>query len=600
MDLLNKRSWLVGCLLLAVGCAAAQTPVSAPFKERFDEARQVFQGSKEALKAAEGEKKRACDNADLADKALFDYAGNDGKRIEALAALARTERAVCRTQASLVDAAKARDEQAGELLRRIASDLGKCDLPQASCQALNPTTQDDLTRLRADLGQAYAPLYGSTAAPSPDAKRAQDEVTRLLTEAKGAQDRVTKLKGSVKDAWAVGDSAAKRALELLTEKSPQAAMDANVSGQGLQAFTSAVQVYSASGKAQSLSNTLVTESLKISPLCKEQGVCSVGDRVAMGEASAALTGLNVQENIAESARKRGKEALYDLNASGKDLSPAQKRHAVDFARMLDKFDDAKSLFGNADAFKLTASTKGNNAAIRIALGKGSPAVVRDAALILETPKDAGGVGKPFAFPDGLAKSTTVQFVTSAWKVQPSKAVIAQIVGAVKLGHERFSYLDSGKSNEEATVTRMPWSVSAASALWDLDSKRPWVHVLKAGWQRAYTEADKEIRCPVRVEGFDLLARCTQARFQAPSRNGQALVSYEARIKFPDFSIAPSVVHNLRTSVTDVNLPIYLIKSSDVEGKSPFNGGLNLGWNSTSGVTFGVFVGAAFSLTDIGR
>jgi hypothetical protein len=158
-------------------------------------------------------------------------------------------------------------------------------------------------------------------------------------------------------------------------------------------------------------------------------------------------------------------------------------------------------------------------------------------------------------------------------------------GTATYGSQKMSYFDDNTLKKNAE-TKYAWSISGYIGLFKtLDS----VWALELKREESYKDADSDIKCP--PNSTSDYTSCISGAIGIPIKKSKNIISLHYRKSFESFSISPSVNFDNEANELGIDVPVFLFSSSDKQ----FVGGVNLGWTrSDSDLTFGVFVGKAFS------
>jgi hypothetical protein len=154
-----------------------------------------------------------------------------------------------------------------------------------------------------------------------------------------------------------------------------------------------------------------------------------------------------------------------------------------------------------------------------------------------------------------------------------------------VGDESFTYfdpaLDKVKAREHA------WGAGINFGFFPPGSET--FFVLAAEWQDGYKASPAATSCR---NSTDPVLACVTGSLAAPASEVRHLLSAEMRGYLPKPAVGLSlrVAHDLRNDRTEVDLPVYLLKSVDGQ----LTGGLRLGWTSEEHFNLGVFVGVPLS------
>lgn len=162
-----------------------------------------------------------------------------------------------------------------------------------------------------------------------------------------------------------------------------------------------------------------------------------------------------------------------------------------------------------------------------------------------------------------------------------------------IGHENFDYRDPltlDKRDQDET----PWGINVFGGV--IPGGFDTLFTLGFEFQESYKANPTSTSCPVATAG---VVACTTGNIGAPKRKEKHLTYFEMRSELLDVAYSLRLTHDFESNDSGVDLPIYIVKNSD--GK--LNAGIRVGWtdaNDDDDFDFGVFVGSAFSLLEMGR
>jgi hypothetical protein len=353
---------------------------------------------------------------------------------------------------------------------------------------------------------------------------------------------------------------------------------------------------------QIASNDLVRNALTLNQPCKDSQndpkACAALKETALREAATSQARLEAQLAQATHALDIAKEAGFQSDAATDNAKSADRRAAAAFARLLDTYPDTKSLLGTQDYAKLSATSEGTAASIKLGVGRHLPSGWRETALIISTPEKLGK-NRLYSSADGLASSTTFELSNYSVKALDTSRKIPgfdklYVWGlSLKAGFETNSYYDVSELSKSTSTTQHKWAASTYAALYAPAAKNPDVHLVKLELQRGIKLPDGEFRCSVPKSATDTSVNCVNGLFGAPKREYSRLYAYEWRIQSDWFAASPSFSYNDVSRVKELNIPWFLIRG-ETDAK-PFNAGINFHWSNKVGGSVGVFVGTPFSL-----
>jgi len=560
------------------------------------------------------------DELGAADKKLLDAVGKSSAEVMGALALAATltqQRCV----GAKVNKTRVADahRDARKLLRMLALELPNCNKLLENCTAKHIGHQ--VLALSKQAGGPVQSVGGLLAAAemgsSPAATKLAEaavaarplEVGKLVEAAAQAQGKVTDLKGKVADAYVVGDAAAALALAA-------SAPLGDAAKRALNSFDDAMASRDAIGDAQRASNRLVRSTMQLRQPCgnKASADCDTLRDELSREAQSAQATLDLKLIESQERYKSAKQAAIEVQANVTFKDPEEVQRAIRFLRALNDNPDAQDLVGK-DSYKVTAGKGGAGLAIKIVNQKLGVDWFRGSSLTLSTPAAEAGNSSLYKSADGFSNASKLELAQSFFRGSGLRSgndrlsFLHQSGLSLSVGHQRLSYVETGKLEQESTRTLVPWGLSVFSAVSPLssldhqDGSRPNAWYGKLSWQRQVEAGDTTITCPVAVNDGNLKVRntvnCSTGPFGAPKLVSAWQYQLEYRVKNkdgPDFSLA--LKHNVKTNgskaVTNIDVPIYLLKTSD-DAKSPIHAGLNLGWSSKGGTSFGIFLGAPLSL-----
>lgn len=529
-----------------------------------------------------------------------------GARMKVRELTKRTEdaQAAQRNACALADEHDARlaasEETAGLELKRLAdSAILQRKLCKEAMAALGQVrytleaAQDDL-REAALAAVAPGPAVAVVAPAAVPASASKS----LSARAAGARGQVSARRGELDDAYAIADKAAQLALQQADAGNAEAP---RLAAEARAAFDDAFEARRAARAAQYASNDMVRSALDALRCKQADADCRTAEQQAL-EAEARLT-----DRLAQSkdAYEKAKLATYGIDAATRYTDPVERANAVTLLRTLDAYPDARSLFG-PESYRLAASTAGSRASIKIGLDRLFGAGQAQTSLILSTPAAKQGRSSLIDSVDGLASAATLELghtfvkgiglkddVFSGFRALGVSATVGQDRREYRELQDLSGVTELSKLPDLRSRNTVPWALSVYGSLAAADGT--FLHLFKASAQRSYKDQDETIACPVPIPGDDARFSCVSARFGAPKAETARVFSYEARWKWKDGALSAKVSYNDKRHVTELEVPIYLIRSADDKKGGSFNGGINLGWSSKTGGQVGLFVDAPFSM-----
>lgn len=164
-----------------------------------------------------------------------------------------------------------------------------------------------------------------------------------------------------------------------------------------------------------------------------------------------------------------------------------------------------------------------------------------------------------------------------------------------IGHDEYKFYDPltlAKDEENRT----PWGVGGYLSGQPFDG--PTLVTLGAEYQETYKAADTLVVC----SGGPPPITCVNGPIGGPIDGNRELVWLEARHRFEWAGVAPRVTYDFDKDVTEVQLPIYLIRApgskADRENDTPppLTGGVRFGWrDDTDDVSVSLFITSSFSI-----
>jgi hypothetical protein len=439
------------------------------------------------------------------------------------------------------------------------------------------------------------------AVPVQDPPKKAD-LESVIQAAQGAQKQMDVERAKLSDIYDVVDRTTKAALAL----SPGKPGAAQALGKAQLAQGLADDARRALSDAQRAANRWIEHSLQLQVCLSDPSPSACPDvlRVAAYRAAVANQGIH-QSKLKDVANK-----LKELRTNLIHVEASERFSGDDFARevafrqLLQNSPDARALFGK-DSYLLSASNGGGSAAIQLGWDRYEAGGVRRYSLILSTPAaGTSGRTKLYDLADGLAASTKAVFGVDLIRGGASvggKIFTSRV--ALSLGRDERNYFpDAVASPAKAEKVVYPRALTIVAATFGLTDNH--AQILSLSRQSTYEDGKAAIRCPAAPAGGAVFVDCVSGPIGGPGRRLSTVASYQYRAEFDESAIAPALSYNHRSRVVDLQVPIYLVRSSDSPAR-PFNAGVSLGW-STKGKTeitgrdsglfaFSVFVGAPFSV-----
>lgn len=565
----ERGAWrLALALVMVAGLAPIQAQTVAPAPGSTAAAQQSLPSIRSKVRALIAQQRldreseaEACANADAQDVRLAESEETSGPQLKQLVDMARLHRQRCK--------------DAGDKLS---------------------ATRKGLEAVQAELREVALAATGAVAvvAAAP-ASAAQS----LAVRAAAAQGKVDAQRTEVVDAYPLADKAARQALLQAEVGASQAAA---LAGQAQDVMRNARRSRSAAQSAQSASNDMVRAALDVVKCKQADTDCQAAELRAL----AAEARLKQQLDNASDAYTKAKLGAYGIDASARYPGmPAEQATMVTMLRTLDAYPDARSLFG-PESYRLSASTAGSRASIKIGLDRLFGAGQAQTSLILSTPAAKQGRSSLIDSVDGLASAATLELghtfvkgiglkddVFSGFRALGVSATVGQDRREYRELQDLSGVTELSKLPDLRSRNTVPWGLSVYGSLAAADGT--FLHLFKASAQRSYKDQDESIACPVPIPGDGARFNCVSARFGAPRAETARVFSYEARWKWKDGALSARISHNDKRHVTELEVPIYLIRSADDKKGGSFNGGINLGWSSKTGGQVGLFVDAPFSM-----
>jgi hypothetical protein len=530
---------------------------------------------------------RKADDALLADKAdkpqeTVELARKAAAADAALKAAQLEER----QRAQRLDSVKA-------LLRQVALDIDQCGV-----DADRPCTAQTQAQLVNQLAAAHTPEIVAT--------QLDKLADQLVTAAAGAQAKVTKEKAHAAVAYAKSDAAMATALES-KHSDDKTLRGKELREQARAAFEATPVLRDAVSKAQVASNELVDHALRIQE-CQggDKAKCKLGLADAVQMAAEAQLRMEGQLSAARDQYATLLLSAYGTDAAAKYGKRADRQQAVQFAQMLDRFGDARSLFGDNSGFTLRAGKQGTDLALKFSTSRVLPAGWSQSSIIVSTPPADSSSTSLFSTEGGVPRASTITFTQAFARASDIDQKLAGLDllsssgWSVSYGNSSHSHFTSVDPKSNVDTRKSLWGLSTYMTLFNLTTENPAVHVFKLGLGSGYADQKKQTRCPVPMVGsVSTEVTCLTGSFAAPERELARSISYEHRLQWnAKRAIAPKLTYEHLGRKTELDVPVYLIQSEDKT--SPLTAGFNLNWTNrpaaeTSRLRLGVFIGSAFNL-----
>ena len=527
-----------------------------------------------ALRRFNVETKKACDDADAADDQLLKEGRSPSPLTQSLAKAALLKRELCGQWKSSKEEAQSQSDAARSALRQVAAEPVR-----PASAATNPITAPSVTR----------------ADPSPA------QLRNIITDAQSAQETVEIERKAVQGLYDRVDSATKAALALKQSTD----LDLVALSNTLQ--SSAKEARTAASAAQKAANRFLEHALTIKG-CLLGGAanCALQYRVSYSLAVEAQEEMEVELALAKQRREDLDEAAAKVEVAGKWEDAASRARALRFAKLLQKYPDSGAAFAK-NSFTVLASGKENSATVKLDWDRLYAGGWSDVTLLFSAPLADKGQSRVFSYADGqtgVPKVGLSYVVVDARPLKGTDTGLFSLSTGLRFGTQTRSYYEDGPTFPKAasSVRVSPWSLSVAAVGHDPSTRN--AHLIRASWQRAFKDGPSKNRCPVDRNGDMQFVDCITGTFGAPKGRNEGVLSYQFRYQSEDFAVSPTLTHNTWSRVTELGMPLYLVRSAD-DDKRPFNAGIRADWTSKgkesiSGNTqnqwsFGVFFGADFSL-----
>ena len=559
-----------GPVLVAAFTATSLHAQDTRQQRTLDDARQDVVASEIQLSKAASEVKKACDEADVADAQLLREGLSPSTLTQTLAKAAEAKRALCDQWKQTLDEAQALAAAARRRLRSAAAAApsGVADPP------------------------ATAPRpAGHSRVPS------RIDLEAIVTQALDAQERVGKERAATQNVYDTVDRATKAALKLTEAK------DGRWVKRSKEMQAEATAARAAASQAQGSAIKFVEHALTIHRcLISSTADCGAMHLTAYESARAERDTMNEELQLSKSKRESLAESVSTIEVAGVWKDDGQRAKALQFAKLIEKYPDANAPFAQ-NAFTLLASNKDKSAAIKLGWDRLYPGGWRQVSLSFSAPFG----DRVLSYADGLTGLPKVGIgyqLASVSKAFDSDSLLYSAAAGLKFGYDKRSYYEDSPTFPKAPtdVRVSPWELSGAVVLHDAGTSN--AHVLRAAWQRTFEDGPTKNRCPAGSAADVRFVDCITGNFGVPKAQQAGLVVYQYRYQTESFAISPTVSYNTRSEVTEIGLPLYLVRSAD-DDKRPFNAGIRADWiskgkESITGSTkntwsFGVFVGTAFSL-----
>ena len=561
--------WALALTVFAAPGALAQTNATPP---SLADARHSVVTAEIDLQTAESESKKACEEATAADGQLLKEGLSPSNLTRALARDAQTKRGWCEHWKQVANQAKARAEAARLQLQEVAA---SAPAAPASASASAPTT----------------------ARPGPWQLPARVDLETIVAQAMEAQERVGKERKAAAGVYDTVDKATKAALALTQ------ATDTPRLGDSLEMQANAKAAKTAGHDAQVAATQLLEYALRIHT-CLIAGALDCGAVHADNYHLARASRDRMNDNLSKSKRLR--EHL-DAAAASIEVAlawpdPTQRIKALQFAKLIEKYPDASAPFAQ-NAFTLLASDKDKSAVVKMGWDRLYAGGWRNVSLSFTAPLG----DRVFSYVDGMTGLPKVGLGyqrASVSKALKDRELLYTTGAALQFGYDKRSYYKDGPAFPKGStdIRVSPWDLSGAVVLHDPSTNN--AHVLRMSWQHTFEDGPSKNRCPVDTTGDAGFVDCITGKFGAPKARNAGLLRYQYRYQTDAFAVSPTLSYNTRSRVTEVGLPLYLVRDAD-DDKRPFNAGIRADWTSKgkaaiTGTTkntwsFGVFVGTSFSL-----
>jgi hypothetical protein len=163
-----------------------------------------------------------------------------------------------------------------------------------------------------------------------------------------------------------------------------------------------------------------------------------------------------------------------------------------------------------------------------------------------------------------------------------------------VGYDRFSYIDA-TTLAAGKTSKVGWSAGISATKYF--SRSPTAISATFDYESAWKEQDKQILCPA---SSPAPVACVNNHVGPPQFERSGIARLNLRHRFSDsngnglIGISPTASVNVSDGTWGAELPIYLLPGSD----DTLTGGIKLGYTSEKkDVTFGIFIGAAFGLSN---
>lgn len=524
----------------------------------------------ELRKSADGTK-QACDEADSADDQLLKEGRLPSTFTQTLAKAAQVKRDLCDQWKALREKAQERADLARKQLRQVAA-------------AAKPSVE---------VPAPIVIMRGAANSPPP----AQIDLQTIVAQALEAQETVGKERKAVQGVYDTVDRATKAALRLKLDSDAGLVENAR----GMQ--KKAKDAIKAASDAQIAANHFLDSVLVIQAcLISKAKDCGTLHEQSYANARAHRDKMGIYLAQAKKLRDDLDAAAATVEVAGAWDDPANRTKALQFAKMIEKYPDANAPFAQ-NAFTLLASNKDKSAAVKLGWDRLYPGGWRQVTLTFSAPLSE----RVFSYADGLTglPKAGISYQTAGiGKLFGKESALFSTAWGLRFGYDKRSYYeDTAILQKQTTNVRVsPWDVSFAAVAHDPNTSN--AHVLRLAWQRVFEDGPSKNRCPSGSTGDILFVDCITGKFGAPKAQNAGVLSYQYRYQMDSFAISPTVTYNTRSEVTELGLPLYLVRSADND-KRPFNAGIRADWTSKgkeaiTGSTkntwsFGVFVGTSFSL-----
>ncbi len=531
--------------------------------------------------AMSDEAKRVCGAADEAVSVLLQAPAD---KLAAAAAVAKEKREACDTPKvgqSRDDGTRARLQL---LLEAAVARLTGC-LPKH--KQGEPSVNEGEERDRCEFASPALKVVLSQLDPKPG-DPPPDAV--MLLAATKAQDQVDKLRVKAKDAYDRGDRATAIAIELpeyssLGAGADRAAVEKNVREWARLGRENPRKLKQAVGAAQRVADRLVSAALELRMCDPQERACA--DRPL-------VIGL-VANAIFVQYVKRANDMDEQLSAADLGLSEVKKRprigneelkDAVAFRKLLESNPDVNSFFG-AEAVGFRVSTIASTVSLRYVHDSDGNVLGRRNrfSLIFSAPTNKDGVARFVDSADALNNLAQVKAVwqlTNAPFKLPGIGTLNDFALGITAAQDVRSYFVEDAANPiKPTEFKKSFVVPSVGIRWAFlanpTSDYKTLLLLSYDAQRRFKNGVEETRCPRDPSSTTAgLARCFTGSWGEPVRVFSRLLGFELRQHMPVFDIGLKVKQDLASDKVDVEIPLYLIRStSNASTTAPFAAGISV-------------------------